>query len=135
MARNNDRNRVVMVSLAYSPKGVGAANLLRDFCIGASLAIGNRKQRVPAFFLEFGADKLHLTGKLPQLASKIGLDLLFVGAKLLLRLDPDFVLAFLWSLAFVENQETQTLAGSRKQQFTRGRFHPGVIDGLRIVHM
>src|SRR5205807_7832209 len=116
-----------MVGLAYSAKGFGPSDLPGDFSVGTSLAIGDRQQGIPAFFLKLGADKVQLASEFPQLATKISLELSLVRAKLFLRFNPDFVLALSQRLAFVEQQETQPLAGSCKQQLACGRFHAAVI--------
>src|SRR5437016_7102042 len=64
MAGDNDGDGIVMMGLAYGPERSRVAHLPGDFGIGASFAVGDRQQGVPTFFLEFGADKVQLAGKL-----------------------------------------------------------------------
>src|SRR5205809_437985 len=107
MAGNDDGDGIVMIGLAYGPERSRAAHLPGDFGIGASFAVGDRQQGVPTFFLEFGADKVQLAGKLTQIPLKIGSKLLLVRQELLLGFDPEFILAsLLWKLAFIEEQKT-----------------------------
>ncbi len=128
VAGDNDRDRIIVVGLAYGPKSSWTAYLARDIGIGTRFAIGDGEQGIPAFFLEFGADKLQLAGELAQLPFKIGLKLLLVRKKPFRRLDPYFVLPALRQLPSIEKKEAQPLVGGRQQEFAGGALHPRIID-------
>ena len=124
MAGNDDGDGIVMIGLAHGPERSRAAHLLGNFCIGARLAVRDRQQGVPTFFLELGANKIQLAGKRMQLSLKIGPKLLLVREELLWRLDPEFIFAaLLRKLAPIKEQKTQSLISGRQQQPACRRIH------------
>src|SRR5450631_3898413 len=71
MARNHNRDGIVVVGLSDRTISVGASHGLCNLCITAGFAVGNAQQFLPASLLEVSAAKVERNRELATLAHEV----------------------------------------------------------------
>ena len=86
MAGNNDGDRIPIVGHADSAEGMWVSDGAGDIAVAASLAVGDREERLPAGKLKRGSAEVERHRKFATLAAKVLFEFANVGRKLLFGL-------------------------------------------------
>jgi hypothetical protein len=107
--------------------------LIGELSVRPGAAVGNPLQRFPASELERSAAQIKGKGEFAQISAKIGIELFFAGAKLVARLDPEFIGRRTGKVC-TELQPREALLRSCQQQSADRRLHPGIKDFAPLEH-
>ena len=86
MAGNNDGDRIPIVGHADSAEGMWVSDGAGDIAVAASLAVGDREERLPAGKLKRGSAEVERHRKFATLVAKVLFEFANVGRKLLFGL-------------------------------------------------